>query len=82
MIRTTLGALAVFLLLSPSAVWSAGPADADNNLSFLDGFTLVALDTDDIPSLHQARELIESHGGHIAIMSPPSILMGRKGRRT
>ncbi|MFQ5510851.1 MAG: FlgD immunoglobulin-like domain containing protein [Candidatus Krumholzibacteriia bacterium] len=45
-------------------------------LSFLDGFALVVLETSDVRSMHVAREVIHQHGGHIAIMSPPSIMMG------
>ena len=45
-------------------------------LSFLDGLSLVVLDTDDIPSLHLARRMIYAYGGTVAIMSPPSVLIG------
>jgi hypothetical protein len=52
-------------------------ADTDpNELAFLDDLSLVVLDTDDINSLHLARRLIQSKGGRIAIMSPPSVLIG------
>jgi hypothetical protein len=60
----------------PNALASENPPAAGAGESFLDGLTLVVLEDGDIPSMHQARELIESHGGHIAIMSPPSLLLG------
>lgn len=44
--------------------------------AWMDGFSLVVLDTDDIDSLHRARKTITAHGGWIALMSPPSLLMG------
>ncbi len=47
-----------------------------HELAFLEGLSLVVLDTDDVPSLHLARRLIQSYGGSVAIMSPPSILVG------
>jgi predicted outer membrane repeat protein len=65
---------AVLILAGPSQ--SAGPMDAQNDMSWLDGFTLVVLETTDIPSLHQARATIQSHGGRVAIISPPSIILG------
>ncbi len=67
-------ALFAFLLLAGPT--SAAPVDAQNDMSWLDGFTLVVLETTDIPSLHQARATIQSHGGRVAIMSPPSIILG------
>jgi hypothetical protein len=45
-------------------------------LPWLDGFSLVVLDTGDVSAMHQARNLIQSFGGQIAIMSPPSLMMG------
>ncbi|NIM18771.1 MAG: T9SS type A sorting domain-containing protein [Candidatus Latescibacteria bacterium] len=66
--------VAVFVLVfAPgSAASQANPDD----MPWLDGFTLVVLETEDIPSLHRAREEIQARGGRICIMSPPSILMG------
>jgi hypothetical protein len=63
-----------------AALWSgvaaAAPVNAQNDMSWLDGFTLVVLDTHDIGSLHTARAAIQSHGGRVAIMSPPSLILG------
>ncbi|MBI4720962.1 MAG: hypothetical protein HY770_07035, partial [Chitinivibrionia bacterium] len=45
-------------------------------LPWLDGLALVVMDRQDVPAMYEARSLIQSFGGHIAIMSPPSIMMG------
>ncbi|UCG51357.1 MAG: T9SS type A sorting domain-containing protein [Candidatus Latescibacterota bacterium] len=65
----------VFSILLISSFALAGDV-APNNLAFLDGLSLVVLDTDDIPSLHLARRMVQSYGGRVAVMSPPSILIG------
>jgi hypothetical protein len=71
-------ALAALVLIVVICAGSATAAaiDAYNEMSWLDGFTLVVLETNDIPSLHQARAVIQSHGGRVAIMSPPSLILG------
>ncbi|MBP2681480.1 MAG: hypothetical protein H6Q78_1343, partial [Candidatus Krumholzibacteriota bacterium] len=70
--------VAVTLVLA--ALWvgasAAAPVPAQNDMAWLDGFTLIELETSDIPSLHTARAVIQSHGGRVAIMSPPSLLLG------
>jgi hypothetical protein len=47
-----------------------------SRLPWLEGFTMVELETDDVASMYRAKSVIESHGGRIAILSPPSLLMG------
>ena len=63
-----------------AALWfastAAAPTNGQNEMSWLDGFTLVVLETGDISSLHTARATIQSHGGRVAIMSPPSLILG------
>ncbi len=70
----TLSVISVFFLVCLPAAFAAGPEESD--LSFLDGLSLVVLDTEDIPSLHLARRMIYAYGGTVAIMSPPSVLIG------
>ncbi|MCK5713297.1 MAG: hypothetical protein KAI25_11305, partial [Hyphomicrobiaceae bacterium] len=65
----------VILPLFFSADVSSAAADPQE-LDWLEGFTLIELETSDVASLHRARGLIESYGGHVAILSPPSLLMG------
>ncbi len=61
---------------------AAQPAGAESNgapedeMAFLDGVSLVVLETEDIPSLQLARRMIRSYGGSVAVMSPPLILIG------
>jgi hypothetical protein len=57
-------------------VASGATSPAHNELAFLDGLSLVVLDTNDIPSLHLARRMVQSYGGTVAVMSPPSLLIG------
>jgi hypothetical protein len=68
------------ILILCSLLLIASPVQAvesdTHELAFLEGLSLVVLDTDDVPSLHLARRLIQSYGGSVAIMSPPSILVG------
>jgi len=71
----------LFVAIVAASIWNlaASPSVADGQqpqLEWLEGFTLIVLDSDDAASLHRARGLIESHGGQIAILSPPSLLMG------
>ncbi len=66
-------ALVISLIAAPA---TSAKIDGSNDMSWLDGFTLVVLDTDDISSLHNARATIQSHGGRVAIMSPPSMILG------
>ena len=65
--------LVISLIAAPATY---AKTDGSNDMSWLDGFTLVVLDTDDISSLHNARATIQSHGGRVAIMSPPSMILG------
>jgi hypothetical protein len=73
--RVVLRALLVILPLFFFADFSSA-ADDPQELDWLQGFTLIELETSDVASLHRARGLIESYGGQVAIMSPPSLLMG------
>jgi predicted outer membrane repeat protein len=50
--------------------------DATNSMSWLDGFSLVVLESQDVAGLHRARVEIQSHGGRVAILSPPSFILG------
>jgi parallel beta-helix repeat protein len=59
-----------------STAFADGESRRDERLSFLDGYTLVVLEDGDISAMHEARELIISYGGRIAIMSPPNLMMG------
>ncbi|MCK4774971.1 MAG: hypothetical protein KAT30_09300, partial [Candidatus Krumholzibacteria bacterium] len=78
--RRLLVSMAICVVIVPAiAMATTDPADThddDADMSFLDGYTLVFVEDSNIPALHRAKELIESHGGTIAIMSPPSILLG------
>jgi len=68
-------ALIVMLILSPVPSLAADGAPG-GALSYLDGLTLIVLDSHDIPSMQRARNTIQSFGGRVAIMSPPSIMLG------
>ena len=67
--------IALFVVLAAGAPL-AQTLDASNGVSWLDGFSLVELEGDDIAGLHRARAAIQSHGGRVAIMSPPSLILG------
>ena len=67
------GDVLVSLIAAP--VW-ASTDEATSDLGHLEGLSLFVLETNDIPSLHTARNLIHSYGGNVAIMSPPSLLIG------
>ena len=54
----------------------ASVTDAQNAGSWLDGFTLVVVDTDTPEGLHAARKEIQARGGRVAIMSLPSTILG------
>ncbi|UCH84327.1 MAG: hypothetical protein JSW50_01160, partial [Candidatus Latescibacterota bacterium] len=59
---------AFFAAAAVLALVAAGPvaaqkSDANNDMSWLDGFTLVMLETDDVSGLHNARAAIQAHGG-------------------
>ena len=71
---TSIG-IALFVVLAAGAS-PAQTLDASNGVSWLDGFSLVELEGDDIAGLHRARAEIQSHGGRVAIMSPPSLILG------
>ncbi len=64
----------IVTVLSPYSVRAVEPGT--NDLGFLEGISLIELETDDIASMHVARRLIQSYGGTVAIMSPPSLLVG------
>jgi hypothetical protein len=69
--------ISVIALLLTCLITPVAHAQKDvAGLDWLEGFTLVELDSDDVTSMYQARSLIESRGGQVAILSPPSILMG------
>jgi len=73
--------IAILITASIVTATFVSPASAQSKkepsrLPWLEGFTLVELETDDVPSMYRAKSLIESHGGQIAILSPPSLLMG------
>jgi hypothetical protein len=76
--RSLLIAFILVFVLSVQVFRPASSSAGENtdNLSWLEGFTLIELETDDVQSMHQARSLIEFYGGQIAILSPPSLLMG------
>jgi hypothetical protein len=71
-----LAAVSLVLALLWAGASAAAPANTTNDMAWLDGFTLVELETTDIPSMHTARAMIQSHGGRVAIMSPPSLILG------
>ncbi|MDH4037231.1 MAG: T9SS type A sorting domain-containing protein [Candidatus Krumholzibacteria bacterium] len=63
-------------LLCACALSTAVPPAAPHAASHLDGLTLIVVDAPDITALHAARTLVESHGGTVGVMLPPSILLG------
>jgi hypothetical protein len=69
--RTAIALLCLIVIAGSSFAFEKG-----GDYSFLEGLTLIVLDTDDIASLHTARRLVHSYGGQVAIMSPPSLLIG------
>lgn len=71
-------AAAILLLLQVPAIRPAlgQTSDAFNAMSWLDGFSLVVLESKDVAGLHRARVEIQSHGGRVAILSPPSFILG------
>lgn len=71
------GYLCVVTVFLFSFAAAASAADsARDDLAFLDGLTLIDVDTDDVSSLHVARRMVQAYGGTVAIMSPPSLLIG------
>jgi hypothetical protein len=69
----------VFALLMAAFMYGSALAEkggAFNDMSWLDGFSLVVLDGEDVAGLHRARTAIQTHGGRVAIMSPPSLILG------
>jgi hypothetical protein len=70
--------VAAFLLFAMTAgvSFAADSADAPDDMAFVNGLSLVVLDTEDIETLHLARRTIQSYGGTVAIMSPPSLIIG------
>jgi len=72
-IALSLFVIALFALSVPTGVHAkSDPADT----GWLDGLSLVELDTDDMGSLHRAIGLIQSYGGRVGVVSPPSLLLG------
>jgi hypothetical protein len=67
-------AFALLLLLFPAQL--LGQPDPRTDRSWLDGLCMVVLESEDVGSLHAAHALIRSRGGRIAILSPPSMLLG------
>jgi hypothetical protein len=68
---------ALLLVVMPAGVsFAAEPGAASDEMAFLDGLSLVVLDTEDIATLHLARRTIQAYGGTVAIMSPPSLIIG------
>ncbi|UCE03346.1 MAG: hypothetical protein JSW67_03920, partial [Candidatus Latescibacterota bacterium] len=67
-------AFAALLLLLPAQLLAQ--PDPRTDRSWLDGFCMVVLESEDVGSLHAAHALIRSRGGRIAILSPPSLLFG------
>ncbi len=59
-----------FALLAAVAAADDGSAD----YSWLEGLSLIVLDTQDIGSMHAAHAFIREAGGTVAILSPPSLL--------
>ncbi|MEE9271550.1 MAG: hypothetical protein V3V49_14970, partial [Candidatus Krumholzibacteria bacterium] len=76
MTRHLLLCFIAFLICSVPVTYTAAAESPGEPLSFLDGFTLIVLETTDIRSMHAARSVVQTYGGHIAIMSPPSMMMG------
>ncbi|HZM17258.1 MAG TPA: right-handed parallel beta-helix repeat-containing protein [Candidatus Krumholzibacteria bacterium] len=76
--RSPLLVLAVVALLggAVSVARGADQATPGGGPEWLAGLTLVVLDSDDVGSLHAAHALIRSQGGTIALLSPPSLLIG------
>lgn len=68
--------LTIMLLLSAAGIADAADDLDRQPLAWLDGLTLVILESDDVASLHRARAVIQEFGGRIAIMSPPSMMLG------
>lgn len=71
----------VILLLVPFLIISADVTVAADHsgqepLDWLDGLTLVLVDGNGPESLHRARTVIQDFGGRVAILSPPSLLIG------
>jgi hypothetical protein len=67
--RVALVLIGVVAFLFPTPSRSAAP-------SFLDGLSLVVVDAPDIAALHAARERVQADGGRIAVMVPPSLMIG------
>ncbi|UCG51905.1 MAG: right-handed parallel beta-helix repeat-containing protein [Candidatus Latescibacterota bacterium] len=75
--RKQMTAFLTGVFLTALIVGSAVSAtDATNDMSWLDGFSMVVLESKDVSGLHAARVEIQSHGGRVAIMSPPSLILG------
>jgi len=74
--RLNLRSVALTCLLALSVLIPNRGLAAGTERDWMDGFALVVLDTDDIDSLHRARRTVQAYGGWIALLSPPSLLMG------
>ena len=88
-VRVSVPVLAVVLALAlapvPAPVLGAGPSTAaaaaapppaGDALAFLEGLTLIEVEGTDVASLHRARLVVQEHGGRVALMMPPSLLVG------
>jgi hypothetical protein len=72
--------MAVWIALAIAAAvavasWAATEPSTDP-MPWLQGLTLIELETDDIPSLHRALGEVIEEGGKVALMVPPNILIG------
>lgn len=71
-----LAGLALLISLFIPALRVAAAAGDPAARPWLEGISLVELESGDPASLHQALETIRSHGGRIGIVSPPSLMIG------
>jgi hypothetical protein len=69
--------IATFIIATTLAPPVLAKTDKEpSRLPWLDGFTLIELETEDVASMYLAKSVVEAHGGQVAILSPPSLLMG------
>ncbi len=72
--RPTIRCLVLAALLG--APCSGSAQEPTERYEWLDGLTLFVLDSDDVAALHAAHAAIRAQGGRVAILSPPSVLLG------
>src|SRR4030042_3246230 len=59
------------------SIWTNGLVASDSSASsWTKGYTLILMSNEDITSANQARDYVISHGGNIAILSPPHVMLG------